>query len=186
MGKLHQKSSKTIPSVPVAEIYSVQCILLGKHGSGVDCSAGEARREEKQDFSSHHFSQLLTKPPALQGPSSPELEAFRQPARAFAPSPGSLQGNLPDDSEQTVVRAFLPYKGKIFLSAHLHQGLSRKQKLKDRQIKALEVTETPEHWQSQDLLLMLQCQDLGEACLDGGENLDYTEGHSEQGQLPQP
>lgn len=110
----------------------MQYILLGKHGSSEDCSAGVARREEKQDFSIHHFSQLLTKPPALQGPSGPELEAFRQPARAFAPSSGSLQGNLPDDSEQTVARAFLPHKGQIFLSAHLHQGLGRKQKLKDR------------------------------------------------------
>lgn len=116
--------------------------LLGKQGG-----------EEKQDFFIHHFSQLLTKPPALQAPSSPELEAFRQPARAFAPSPGSLQGNLPDDSEQTVVRAFLPHKGQIFLSAHLHQGLSRRQKLKDRQTKALEATEMLEPWQSQEFCL---------------------------------
>lgn len=128
----------------------MQYVMLGKHASGEDRSAGEARREEKQDFSIHHFSQQLTKPPALQGPSGPELETFRQPARAFALSPGSLQGNLPDDSEQTVVRAFLPHKVLIFLSAYLHQTLSRKQNLKDSQTKALEATETLEPWQSQE------------------------------------
>lgn len=149
-GETSSKERETVPSAPVVEIYSAQYILLGKHGSGEDCSAGEARREEKQNFSIHHFSQLLTKPPALQGPSSPELEAFGQPSRALAPSPGSLQGNLPDDSEQTVGRAFLLHKGQIFLSAHLHQRLSRKQKLKDRQTKALEATEALEPWQSQE------------------------------------
>lgn len=69
------------------DIYLMQYVLLGKHYGGDHRSPGEARREERQDFSTHNFSQLLTKPPAFQAPSSPGLEAPEQPARAFCSIP---------------------------------------------------------------------------------------------------
>lgn len=46
-GETSSKELETVPSAPLVEIYSVQYILLRKHGSSEDCSAGEARREEK-------------------------------------------------------------------------------------------------------------------------------------------
>lgn len=106
-------------------------------------SPREARREERQDFSIHNFSQLLTKPPALQAPGSPELEDSRQPARAFCSIPrlSARKLSLPDDSEQTVDASFSStQRTDLFLcspSLQIKQKTKTKgkQKPKDRWIK---------------------------------------------------
>lgn len=79
----------------------MQYVLLGKHERSENCSSREVRREERQDFSIHNLSQLFTKLPAPLAPRSPELEASRQPARAFCFIPRLSAGklSLPDDSE---------------------------------------------------------------------------------------
>lgn len=85
MGRLDQHIGQDGPFGKASnrEIYLMQYDLLGKHNRGEHCSPREGRREERQDFSIHNFSQLFTKPPALQASGSPELEDSRQPARAF-------------------------------------------------------------------------------------------------------
>lgn len=80
------------------ESREVSIALPGKQGG----------KKGRISFSIHNFSQLFTKPPALQAPGSPELEDSKQPARAFCSIPrlSARKLSLPGNSEQTVGTSF--------------------------------------------------------------------------------